>query len=257
VRLFTRRGYDWTDRYPAIARAAAKLRAKSFTIDGEAAVCGPDGIAIFDALHRRGIVTEAMLYAFDLLKLDGVDYRPLPLGKRKERLAHLVDRRLTGIVMNDHTDAPRRAGVQAGVRNGPGGHCVQAADRAIPLRSIPGLAQGQEPGQPGDAAGARRGMAATYAPERSDAVFLILTKVRPTSDIRDLSSHTPAKGTTDGKQQLAAVAHPARKTIKATVRCECGATKVSCTKRQLRNIRATCSSCGKKIIVRWSGVRAS
>jgi ATP dependent DNA ligase domain len=54
VRLFTRRGYDWTDRYPAIARAAAKLRAKSFTIDGEAAVCGPDGIAIFDALHCRG-----------------------------------------------------------------------------------------------------------------------------------------------------------------------------------------------------------
>jgi bifunctional non-homologous end joining protein LigD len=27
VRLFTRRGYDWTDRYPAIASAAGKLRA--------------------------------------------------------------------------------------------------------------------------------------------------------------------------------------------------------------------------------------
>jgi ATP-dependent DNA ligase len=26
VRLFTRRGYDWTDRYPAIAGAAAKIR---------------------------------------------------------------------------------------------------------------------------------------------------------------------------------------------------------------------------------------
>src|ERR1700693_3423908 len=36
VRLFTRRGYDWTDRYPTIASAAGKLRAKSFTIDGEA-----------------------------------------------------------------------------------------------------------------------------------------------------------------------------------------------------------------------------
>jgi ATP dependent DNA ligase domain len=36
---------------------------------------------------------------------DGVDYRPLPLGERKGRLARLVDRRLTGIVMNDHTDA--------------------------------------------------------------------------------------------------------------------------------------------------------
>jgi bifunctional non-homologous end joining protein LigD len=87
VRLFTRRGYDWTNRYPAIARAPAKLRARSFTIDGEAAVCGKDGNAIFDALHRRGTVPEAMQYAFVLLELDGIDYRPLPLGKRKKRLA--------------------------------------------------------------------------------------------------------------------------------------------------------------------------
>jgi hypothetical protein len=49
ARLFTRRGYDWTERYPAITSAAAKLRAKSFTMDGEAVVCGPDGIALFDA----------------------------------------------------------------------------------------------------------------------------------------------------------------------------------------------------------------
>jgi ATP-dependent DNA ligase len=66
-------------RYPAIARVAAKLNARSFTIDGEAAVCGPDGAAVFDDLHRRGTITEAMLYAFDLLELDGVDYRPLSL----------------------------------------------------------------------------------------------------------------------------------------------------------------------------------
>jgi hypothetical protein len=31
--------------------------------------------------------------------------------------------------------------------------------------------------------------------------------VRPASDINDLPSHTPAKATTDGKEQLAAVAH--------------------------------------------------
>jgi ATP-dependent DNA ligase len=52
VRLFTRRGYDWTGRYPAIASAAAKISAQSFTLDGEAVVCGEDGVAIFDALHR-------------------------------------------------------------------------------------------------------------------------------------------------------------------------------------------------------------
>jgi hypothetical protein len=43
VRLFTRRGHDWTDRYPAIASAAAKLRAKSFTLDGEAVVTARTG----------------------------------------------------------------------------------------------------------------------------------------------------------------------------------------------------------------------
>jgi ATP-dependent DNA ligase len=61
VRLFTRRGYDWTDRYPAIAAAAAKLKAWSFTLDGKTVVAGADGVAVFDALHRRGRVTDAML----------------------------------------------------------------------------------------------------------------------------------------------------------------------------------------------------
>jgi hypothetical protein len=59
VRLFTRRGYDWTDRYPAIAGAAAKIGARSFTLDGKAVVCGEDGIAMFDALHRHGRVSAA------------------------------------------------------------------------------------------------------------------------------------------------------------------------------------------------------
>jgi bifunctional non-homologous end joining protein LigD len=63
VRLFTRRGYDWTERYPAIAGTAAMLRARSFTLDGEAVVSGRDGIAVFDRLHRRRKVTDAMLYA--------------------------------------------------------------------------------------------------------------------------------------------------------------------------------------------------
>jgi ATP dependent DNA ligase domain len=43
VRLFTRNGYDWTERYSAIAAAASKLLAKSFILDGEAVVCGADG----------------------------------------------------------------------------------------------------------------------------------------------------------------------------------------------------------------------
>jgi ATP-dependent DNA ligase len=104
VRLFTRRGFDWTDRYPTIAAAAAKLTARSFTIDGEAVVCGPDGVAVFEALHRRQRVKEAILYAFDLLELDGKDLRPRPLGERKARLAKLLTRKTGGIVFNEHTE---------------------------------------------------------------------------------------------------------------------------------------------------------
>src|SRR4051794_36944168 len=36
VRVFTRRGHDWTDRFPAIVDAACQLKARSFLIDGEA-----------------------------------------------------------------------------------------------------------------------------------------------------------------------------------------------------------------------------
>jgi bifunctional non-homologous end joining protein LigD len=61
VHLFTRRGYDWTDRYPAIAAAAAKLRARSFTLDGESVITGADGVAVFDTLHRRHKASEALL----------------------------------------------------------------------------------------------------------------------------------------------------------------------------------------------------
>jgi bifunctional non-homologous end joining protein LigD len=104
VRLFTRRGHDWTDRYPAIAAAAAKLKARSFTLDGEAVVAGADGVAVFDALHRRGRVVDAILQAFDLLEQDGEDLRPLPLIERKKRLARLLARSRTGIVINEHTD---------------------------------------------------------------------------------------------------------------------------------------------------------
>jgi bifunctional non-homologous end joining protein LigD len=97
-------GYDWTGRYPAIASAAAKIRAQSFTLDGEAVVCGKDGVAIFEALHRHGTVRAAILQAFDLLGLNGEDFRSQPLSKRKARLAGLLARVPAGIELNDHTD---------------------------------------------------------------------------------------------------------------------------------------------------------
>jgi bifunctional non-homologous end joining protein LigD len=97
VRLITRGGYNWTDRYPWIVESALKNRIKQFVIDGEAVVLGVDGVSDFEALHSRQHDEEVQLYAFDILALDGEDLRGLPLSLRKTNLARLLARRPDGI----------------------------------------------------------------------------------------------------------------------------------------------------------------
>jgi hypothetical protein len=93
-----------TERYPTITRAAFWIRAQSFTLDGEAVVCGADGIAVFDTQRRHGPVPAAVMKAFDLLELNGKDLRPLPLSERKAKLARLLAGLAAEIVFNEHTD---------------------------------------------------------------------------------------------------------------------------------------------------------
>jgi ATP-dependent DNA ligase len=65
-------------RLSAIGAAAERIKAKSFTIDGEAVVLGPDGLSRFEELSRREVARTAILYAFDLIEHDGEDLRNLP-----------------------------------------------------------------------------------------------------------------------------------------------------------------------------------
>ncbi|HWY88016.1 MAG TPA: hypothetical protein VNX28_14890 [Gemmataceae bacterium] len=104
VRLFTRRGYDWSERYPLIAKAVAALRASSATIDGEAVCCDAGGLAVFDMLHSRQHDDRVLLYVFDLLELDGTDFRPQPLHLRKARLEKLLAKAPPGIQFNEHVE---------------------------------------------------------------------------------------------------------------------------------------------------------
>jgi bifunctional non-homologous end joining protein LigD len=104
VRLFTRRGFDWTERYPRIGKAVAALRPASVTIDGEAVCCDDAGVAVFERLHSRAHDAEAFLYAFDLLDLDGEDWRPRPLEERKGQLERLLDKEATGIQYSEHLE---------------------------------------------------------------------------------------------------------------------------------------------------------
>jgi bifunctional non-homologous end joining protein LigD len=87
---------------PAIAAAAARIKAKSFTIDGEAVVLGPDGLSRFDELRRRDAAHSAMLYAFDLIEHDGRDLRDHRFLDRKAALARLLRNTEAGILVNEH-----------------------------------------------------------------------------------------------------------------------------------------------------------
>jgi len=94
VRVFSRNGYDWSDRYSGTVRAAASLRCKSAIIDGEAIVQDDDGRSDFESLQSamRSRAQSIIIYAFDLLHLDGNDLRQETLSDRRAELKHLVGR---------------------------------------------------------------------------------------------------------------------------------------------------------------------
>jgi bifunctional non-homologous end joining protein LigD len=102
VRLYSRNACDWTVRLASIAAAAEMIKAKSFTIDGEAVVLRPDGLSRFEELSRRDAARTAILYAFDLIEHDGEDLRDRPLLERKAALARLLRQTKAGILLNEH-----------------------------------------------------------------------------------------------------------------------------------------------------------
>jgi len=95
VKLFTRKGLDWTKRFPTITATIAKLPARTAMIDGELVTEDSDGISSFSLLQqdlKESRHDRMVFYAFDLLHLDGTDLRPAPLISRKDALAGLLKR---------------------------------------------------------------------------------------------------------------------------------------------------------------------
>jgi ATP-dependent DNA ligase len=126
VRLYTRRGYNWADRYPRIVDALLSLRAHSITIDGEAVICAKDGRSDFDRLHSRGYDAHVLLYGFDLIELNGEDLRTMPLEQRKGKLEKLLAH-TDGIRFSEHLEGdgasiflpmPASSGLRASYRSG-------------------------------------------------------------------------------------------------------------------------------------------
>jgi len=94
VKLLTRTGLDWTERFgERIADALAGLPCETALIDGEVVALGENGISSFSALQAalsEGKTASLVFFAFDLLHLDGENLQSEPLLVRKERLEELL-----------------------------------------------------------------------------------------------------------------------------------------------------------------------
>jgi bifunctional non-homologous end joining protein LigD len=92
VELRSRRDNDLTERFAAVARALPRaLRTPSCVLDGEVCALDDEGRSSF-SLMQQGL-GRLVYYVFDVLEADGRPVLDQPLGKRRELLEQLLDRR--------------------------------------------------------------------------------------------------------------------------------------------------------------------
>ncbi len=94
VRLLSRNGREWTDRFREIATALSALPVESCILDGEVVVVDEKGRTDFQALQNllQGIAAGSLAYfVFDLPWCAGYDLTRTPLLERKTLLKQLLE----------------------------------------------------------------------------------------------------------------------------------------------------------------------
>ncbi|MEO5707768.1 MAG: DNA ligase D [Alteraurantiacibacter sp.] len=110
VRVYTRNGKDWTDKFAPLVEAMAALDLPSALIDGEIIAVDAEGNPDFSSLQnvlKRGHGSQGkddllQFHAFDLIKLNGEDLAQLPNIERKERLEALLSAATPPVYVTDH-----------------------------------------------------------------------------------------------------------------------------------------------------------
>src|SRR5208337_4472138 len=102
ARLVSRNQNDLTPRYPELKDLPRFVKAKTAILDGEVVALDADGKASFSLMQQRtgfrpggrraaaNADVPVLYYAFDLLYLDGYDWRRTPLEDRKRKLASVL-----------------------------------------------------------------------------------------------------------------------------------------------------------------------
>ena len=136
VRLTTRNGLDWTDKFPELARAFGRLPLDTALIDGELVCLASNGTTSFSGLQdaiSSGKTGALNFFAFDLLYRDGWDITGASLGRPQ------------GGPERDHSDAlgrdlalqrspdwPRPSRSSPGEQPRPRRHRLEARRRTLP-----------------------------------------------------------------------------------------------------------------------------
>lgn len=110
VKVYTRSGQDWTEKFAPLAAAIAGLDLPGALIDGEIVATGPDGNPDFSTLQnvlKRGHGAQGpgdalAFHAFDLLEVGGEDLTGLSNIERKERLEALLGDAPPPVHVADH-----------------------------------------------------------------------------------------------------------------------------------------------------------
>jgi bifunctional non-homologous end joining protein LigD len=92
VRFYSHNRLEWTDRFRTLAGAVGKLDARDGILDGEIVVFDDEGRSDFGLMQQALSEGGGTFYhiAFDLLRVNGKDYRAYTLLERKARLRQLI-----------------------------------------------------------------------------------------------------------------------------------------------------------------------
>ena len=110
VRVYTRSGKDWSEKFAPLVAHFAALDLPSCLIDGEIIAYGKDGNPDFSSLQKvlkrghgsQGKGDALTFHAFDLLEVEGENLAKLPNIERKERLEALLRNAQPPIHVADH-----------------------------------------------------------------------------------------------------------------------------------------------------------
>lgn len=111
AKIFSRNGVDYSKKFASIKKSLEKLDANNFVLDGEVAVFDQNGKSDFGLLQEsiKNGQNTLVFVVFDLLALNGQDFRQNSLLERKKRLEMVVFKAEPNIVYSQHVTNGEKA----------------------------------------------------------------------------------------------------------------------------------------------------